>query len=218
MTPEEKKEKARERAKYAREKRKSEFQEKERMILYNPEHQDDQLDYEKAKKDYAELPPAQRVFIEQFLRTGNGAKSALIAGYKPSSAKQQAALLHKMPRIKNILKCRQAQIAGALAITRESLLMDLVDEKDLARKEKRTGDVCKAIDLIAKLLAYFDTRLLSLERTSDKPATIKVSEPTQTDGEGKVKKMGKALDFDQPLEKEGDFFIGNLDEKEEDEE
>lgn len=217
MTPEEKKEKYKKMAIIAKQKRLEHL--KSRIVTYNPEHKDDALDYVAAKRDYSELPPQQRVYVEQYLRTGNGTKSAIIAGYKPSSATQQANLMNKMPHIKNILKCRQAQIAGALAITRESLLMDLVEEKDKAKKENRASDVCKTIDSISKLLGYFDTRILSLERTSDKPATIKVSEPTQVDGEGKAKKLGKTLNFEQPLEKTGDFYIGeNPDIKEEDEE
>jgi phage terminase small subunit len=65
-------------------------------------------------KPISKMPLKQRKFVKYYKETGNGTKSAKLAGYSPLSAAQQASALLKNPNVLAILNDSVEEAEGVI--------------------------------------------------------------------------------------------------------
>lgn len=102
-----------------------------------------------------------REFILFYLKTGNAAQAYQAAGYKPSTRNSLdvcASRLLNSAKVQREIAKAQARIVKAADITVETLLSDLEEDRQLARKVKQPGSAIRATELKAKLTGHLVER------------------------------------------------------------
>lgn len=90
-------------------------------------------------------------FVEHYLKTGNGAQSAKIAGYSEKNAAQRASILLKSPQIQLALKEARAGSIVASSYSLDVAMKETDDCIEFARATKNANAMIKAIELKTKL-------------------------------------------------------------------
>ncbi len=100
------------------------------------------------------LTDKQIRFIEEYLIDLNAKQAAIRAGYSAKSAEFQGSKLLADSKVSQELKLRQEVTSKKLEITKESLIKDLNDIKNL-QKTKSPQAAIKAIEVISRMLGLF---------------------------------------------------------------
>ncbi|ALH82917.1 terminase small subunit [Sphingopyxis macrogoltabida] len=72
--------------------------------------------------------PDRRLFVQEYIRTNNGTKAAILAGYSEKTARQQAARLLTNVDIKNEIEAARAERIAAAKVGAQDILSRLKDE------------------------------------------------------------------------------------------
>lgn len=99
-----------------------------------------------------ELNPMQRKFVEEFVITGHGTKSAIAAGYSERSASAQSSALLKNPKILEYLKEIETQAFLMAGVTASRIVKELAKVAfDGSEGEYvKAGDKLRALETLAK--------------------------------------------------------------------
>lgn len=113
------------------------------------------------------LTPRQLAFVEAFSIDGNAARAARAAGYAEGSAKVVACRLTKDNRIAAEIAKRRAANAHKLEITKEKVLLQLVEAINVARDQQNPVAMISGCSQLAKLCGFYDStdRTQSLDPT-----------------------------------------------------
>lgn len=101
------------------------------------------------------LTPKQQRFVEEYLIDSNATQACIRAGYSEKSAMEQGyQLLHKTS-VKAEIERLQAETSKKLNVTKESLIQDLLEIKDLCKTDTRAiHNSISAINTINKMLGF----------------------------------------------------------------
>jgi phage terminase small subunit len=102
---------------------------------------------------HAKSTPRQQAFIRHYLETGNGAKSAILAGYSERSAAAAASRLLTNREIKSAIDAellRQAEMSGISATYVLEGIRAIADDS-----KARNADKLRAYELLGKHLRLF---------------------------------------------------------------
>jgi phage terminase small subunit len=123
----------------------------------------------------AHLNPKQARFVAEYLIDSNATQAAIRAGYSPVSAKVTASRLLTKANIAAAVKAGRAKITDRLEITAESLIRDVLEIGDEARKAESFAAALKSRDMLGNTLAAgnpFEGALtVKVEDSGDKPQT-----------------------------------------------
>lgn len=72
----------------------------------------------------------QRIFAEEYVKTGKQKEAAIAAGYKAESASQQASRLLKKDKVLAYVRALRAQAAEGVCLQVEDVLRDLIEIKN----------------------------------------------------------------------------------------
>ena len=76
------------------------------------------------------LSPKQKMFVQEYLRLGEGQAAAIAAGYAPKSAKSRASKLLRMPEVQAYRRELEAELFRQMGITKEWIGTKLVEIVD----------------------------------------------------------------------------------------
>lgn len=99
----------------------------------------------------ADMKPQHKVFLDHYLKSGNGAEAARVAGYAKSNAAQTASQLLRTPAMKEaVLKAREGSIE-ATSYTLDKAMRETDACIEFAKITKNAGAMIKSIEHKAKL-------------------------------------------------------------------
>lgn len=112
---------------------------------------------EKEKKLKAKLNPMQVTFCQEWIRTSNGAQSAITAGYSPRSARVQAARLLARDNVRNYIAAVQERLQSDKIADIDEVMQYLTsvmrgEKKDQFDLDASLSDRTKAATELAKRL------------------------------------------------------------------
>lgn len=99
------------------------------------------------------LTNKQRRFIDEYFVDCNARQAAIRAGYSEKSAEFQGSKLMAIPEIAAEMARIRKEMSEKSKLTREELLNDLKEIKDLNKKEFPSAAL-KAIEIIAKMQGW----------------------------------------------------------------
>lgn len=122
------------------------------------------------------LKPKEEQFCQEYTVCYEGKKAAIAAGYAEKSAAKRACLMLKEPRIKARILEIQKELAERTMLTRERIVMELLDVVEICKAAKpvmewdyanhemtKTGEyqidskgAVKALELLGRHLGMFD--------------------------------------------------------------
>ncbi len=82
------------------------------------------------RKEQEGLTEQQRIFAEEYVKTGKQREAAIAAGYKAESASQQASRLLKKDKVLAYVRALRAQAAEGVCLQVEDVLRDLIEIKN----------------------------------------------------------------------------------------
>lgn len=113
----------------------------------------------------APFSPQEERFIAEYLIDGNGARSAIAAGYKERSARQQAHEMLQRPRIKAaVAKAHKEQLERTL-VTADKVLLDIQNIGNEAWKAKDYTQALRSRELLGRRYKLFTDRVEILDTT-----------------------------------------------------
>ena len=115
------------------------------------------------------LKPSHQIFVEHYLKTGNGAESSRVAGYSEKNATNSAAQLLKHPTIKAALAEARAGAVVAASYGLDAAMRETDLAIEFAKLTKNANAMVKAIELKTKLNG------LLVERVEHKVAGFVIS-------------------------------------------
>jgi len=127
------------------------------------------------------LKTKQSRFIDEYMVDLNGAAAAVRAGYSKKTSRAIACELLTKPDIQIELQARGAALAQALAITREEVVLGLLEAFNLAKAQGQPGAMISAMTTLAKLLGLYASETVRVELT-----------PAQAEARGKYEAMSDA--------------------------
>jgi phage terminase small subunit len=97
--------------------------------------------------------PRHQAFVQHYLETGNGTKSAILAGYSPKSA---AAAASRLLRNVNVMAAMEAELARRAEVSGISARYVLEGIRAIADDpEARYADRLRALELMGKHFGLF---------------------------------------------------------------
>lgn len=97
----------------------------------------------------------QKRFIEEYLIDFNATQAAKRAGYSEKTAYSIGQELLTKPEIKAAIELKQSETSNSLQVTKESLIKDLIELKELAKNDPKSfHNSIKAIEVINKMLGF----------------------------------------------------------------
>ncbi len=105
------------------------------------------------------MNPKQQRFCEEYAVSGNGARSAIHAGYAPTHAKVTASRMLTYANVTERVAQLIAEGRERLNIDLDSLTEMLVDDRKLAHDNKQAGAAVSATEKIAKIHGYMKERI-----------------------------------------------------------
>jgi len=112
-----------------------------------------------------ELRAKQSRFVDEYMVDMNGAAAAERAGYSKKTSRAIACELLTKPDIQIELQARGAALARALAITREEVVLGLLEAFNLAKAQGQPGAMISAMTNLAKLLGFYAAETVRVELT-----------------------------------------------------
>ena len=100
------------------------------------------------------LTELQRRFIDHYVETGQGAKSARMAGYGKGAAVRACNLL-KRPDVQEEIQDRQFAIRFKSGLGKGFLIDAAMDSYNKALNKRNVNGMLKAIDLMARLAGVY---------------------------------------------------------------
>ena len=97
----------------------------------------------------------QRSFVDAYAQTGNGAASAVRAGYSARSAKVTASRLLTKANVQAALRARQRQAERQLEVSRQRVLEELQEAVALAKAKGNPLAIVAAWREVAKICGYY---------------------------------------------------------------
>lgn len=101
------------------------------------------------------LTARQSRFIDEYMLDMNGAAAAERAGYSKKTSRAIACELLTKPDIQAVLRARQAAMANELHITREAVVLGLLDAFEMAKADRQPSVMVSAMAAVAKLLGLY---------------------------------------------------------------
>ena len=105
------------------------------------------------------LSEKERLFAEAYAVSGNGTKSAKIAGYSNKTASELARQILKRPRIQAYLSQLQARVVERGAVTLEAEVETLADIRDKAIADRQHNAAVKATETRLRASGLLETRI-----------------------------------------------------------
>lgn len=104
------------------------------------------------------LTEKQGRFVREFLVDGNGARSAVAAGYGVAGSRVTACRLLTNPNVRAVLDERQQADADRLSMAREHVVAGFLEAARLAREQSNPGAMVAAWKELGKLCGFYPTR------------------------------------------------------------
>lgn len=98
------------------------------------------------------LNPKQQRFVAEYLTDSNATQAAIRAGYSAKTAEQIGYQLLQKPSVREAVKTGLAKITGKLEITAESLIREVKEIGDEARKAQAFAAALKSRDMLGNTL------------------------------------------------------------------
>ena len=95
------------------------------------------------------LTHKQKLFIEHYAVTGNGAESSIKAGYSPKHARTYACELLSNPNISALVEKKRAEIQAKYDISKEEILKGVREIAE--RDDAKDSDKVQAFKLLAQI-------------------------------------------------------------------
>jgi phage terminase small subunit len=111
-------------------------------------------------------------FIDEYMIDSNASRAYVASGYSSINPDKNAYKLLKKQEIIDEIKKRQQQTSAKLNLTRESLIQDLIDIKDLT-KSSFPPSAIKAIEVILKMEGW-DKPATEITKDDDGDIVIKI--------------------------------------------
>ena len=103
------------------------------------------------KKHQNQLNPKQQRFVSEYLKTGNGAQSAIAAGYSAKSAKDCAhRLLTQSPAVKSALSRARLELQEVTQYNAEAAMQEAKEAMEFARETGNANAFVKGAELRAR--------------------------------------------------------------------
>lgn len=99
-----------------------------------------------------DLNPKQKRFVAEYLIDSNATQAAIRAGYSKKTAKQIGSKLLTNVDIQAAVNTKQAKINAKLEITAESLIRDVMEIGDEARKAESFAAALKSREMLGNTL------------------------------------------------------------------
>ena len=109
------------------------------------------------------LTAKQARFVSEYLVDGNGAASAIRAGYSERSAKAIAAENLTKPDLQRAIQARQAADATRLSIQREDVLNGLVEAAETAKLQCDPAGMVAAWKQVGHLMGYYSPERIKVD-------------------------------------------------------
>jgi len=123
----------------------------------------------------AKLNPKQARFVSEYLIDSNATQAAIRAGYSKKTAYSIGGENLKKPEIAAAIAKGRAKIADRLEITAESLIRDVLQIGDEARKAESFAAALKSRDMLGNTLAdgnpFEGALTVKVEDSSERPQT-----------------------------------------------
>ena len=103
------------------------------------------------------LTDKRKKFCEEYLKDGNGTRSAIAAGYSEISARVQAVKILEDEEVMEYIKERQEEFKNECDITKHNIIerLNMIAERSSA-EEKNFNNAIKAYAEISKLLGFYE--------------------------------------------------------------
>jgi phage terminase small subunit len=101
------------------------------------------------------LSPKQQKFVDEYLVSGNGTQSALMAGYGKAGAHVAAHRLLSNVNVSTAVRTRRGELAAKHEVTRDRVMDGLLEAVDLARAQADPGAMIRAWAEIGRLCGFY---------------------------------------------------------------
>lgn len=119
------------------------------------------------------LTPKQATFVAEYLKTGNGAQSAIAAGYSRKNARQSAHyLLHHVQAVMEAVSAIRQSVAEKAEYDVEAAMGEALAAMDFAQRTDNANAYVKAVELRAKLMGLLVERIDQRTVTVDLVAAV----------------------------------------------
>ena len=117
-----------------------------------------------------ELTGRQKLFVENFLATGNGTQAAIAAGYAESGARVRAHRLTKDSRVQKALQARQSADATRLSTQREDVIQGLLEAIQDAKAQRDPVAMISGYREIGRMLGFYAPDVRRVQVSADRKA------------------------------------------------
>ncbi len=114
-------------------------------------------------KRNGKLSVRQETFAEHFVRCGNAAEAARLAGYSARSAKVQACRLTNDNRVVAEIAKRRKDYQQELQITKDDVVAGLLSAIQLAKEQQNPSAMISGLAQIAKLCGFYEPDVSRIE-------------------------------------------------------
>lgn len=116
----------------------------------------------------------QKKFAEEYILSSNATKAAIIAGYSEKTAYSQGQRLLKNVEIKKYISEAQNDIKNEMDIRKADVIQALKDIglSDIQIDKIKASDKIKALELISKLLGFYNTEETTNEKVNQNTLTL----------------------------------------------
>ena len=132
-----------------------------------------------AKPDPVKLNQRELNFVVEYMKSENGTKAAISAGYAPNSAASQATRLLKRAKIRDEIARRKARQADRLELDADKVLRDLETTRMLALADKQYGTAVRCSELQGKHLELFTDKVKVNDERSLEEMLKELEEPPE---------------------------------------
>lgn len=98
----------------------------------------------------------QLSFVNEYLQDQNGTQAAIRAGYSRISAAVTSSRMLMNAKITSLVRQKQAETASKLDISREQVLLTLIEACEQAKLQKQPTAMIAACKEMARLLGFYE--------------------------------------------------------------
>ena len=110
------------------------------------------------------LTDKRKKFCEEYLKDGNGTRSAIAAGYSEISARVQAVKILEDEEVVEYIKERQEEFKNECNITKHNIIerLNMIADRS-SIEEKNFNNAIKAYAEISKLLRFYEAEKIDVK-------------------------------------------------------
>ena len=114
-------------------------------------------------KNTATLSARESAFVASFLASGNATASAIAANFSPKGASVAGNRMLRNARVKKALQARQAADATRLSISRETVLVGLLEAAEMAKLQSDPAGMVAAWKQVGHLMGYYSPARIKVD-------------------------------------------------------